>query len=64
VSSLEVNPEFVVKLFRRGDGDVGIQLVRRGGVFGTPMTFPGDVHAAINLERKSKQVTCHGSVGG
>ena len=36
--------EFVVKLFRRGDGDVGIQDVRRGGV--PPTTFPGDVHVS------------------
>jgi hypothetical protein len=39
-----VGTEFVVKLFRRGEGDVGIQDVRRGGV--PPTTFPGDVHAS------------------
>ena len=49
VSSLEVRPEVVVKLFRRGEGDVGIQLVRRGGVVGRPTTFPGDVHAAATM---------------
>jgi len=37
--------EFVVKLFRRGEGDVGIQDVRRGGV--PPTTFPGDFHVSI-----------------
>ena len=36
--------ESVVKLFRRGLGEAGIQDVRRGGV---PITFPGDVQATI-----------------
>lgn len=39
----------VVKLFLKGEGEVGIQLVRRGGVDGNPpITFPGDENANIN----------------
>jgi hypothetical protein len=38
----------VVKLFLKGEGEVGIQLVRRGGVDGNPpRTFPGDEDDAI-----------------
>jgi len=38
---------FTLKLLRKGLGEVGIQLVLRGGVFGTPITFPGEVLVAI-----------------
>lgn len=38
----------MVKLLRSGEGEVGIQLVRRGDVAGiVPTTFPGDDHANL-----------------
>jgi hypothetical protein len=40
---------FEVKLFRNGLGEVGTQLVRRGGVEGIPITPPGEVNAGINV---------------
>ena len=46
--SWPVGRDFVVKLLRRGLGDVGTQDVRRGGVGGMPTTFPGDVQAATS----------------
>jgi hypothetical protein len=39
----------VVKLFLKGEGEVGIQLVLRGGVDGIPpTTLPGEDHADIS----------------
>jgi hypothetical protein len=50
--------ESVVKLLRRGLGEVGTQLVRRGGVVET--VLPGDVHVAAHISTNKQS---RGEVG-
>ena len=57
----------VVKVFLNGEGEVGIQLVRRGGVDGIPpITLPGEDHADINFiqGRRAPVVMVHGGLLG